>query len=253
MTAPSWCENDPADTEVDWQIDLFARQSVHDELAQLRTCGNPFDETSDRKLLMLTAMLRIPIETSPRRVVEPDALELKLLQTVRAYRQEGTSWPVEAQRLALVADRRLRDLGVVRQRYRDACAVLGLTMAEAVAEGPGEHRRWWWPPEVPSRPIWTRGPDDRPVGERPIVYLPSYDGEPDVLGLGEGWQPGELLIVSAGHVVDAWNRRAPARPQPETPPPAPIEAAGVDEPELQAYVDEGLRGLADFLRWDGQS
>jgi hypothetical protein len=251
-------ELDPAafhgdDPEVGRQVDLLADELIMAEIERLQPLfGTPISELPPReatqRLLHCTAVLRVPADWQGWRVVKPDVVEALLLRVVAQYRADGATWPAELQLVALRSDAWLRDLAAARAQWRDACGLLGLTLEEAVSDRYGS-RRWWWPFEVPAKPFCTTGGAlKRPTGALPVVWLPDYDGDPDPLGLGEGWEPGQAMVVSAPLVVEAWGWREP-KPRPPRPEPAPtIDAEMAEELEVPpGYVDEGLRGLEEFL------
>lgn len=233
-----------AEHDLQWRalFDSMAMGDVERVNALLWGPGNL--ELDRRKYLMLSAILDEDPERRGGPIVEPDILEFALLEIVGHYRQVGTQWPPELQLMALQADAWLRQVGEVRERWRLTCRLLGIELAEAM-DGPV--RRWWWPSEVPDVSTY-----DAHVRPRPLVYLPSWPGELDRYGIGEGWAPGELLIVSAPLVhaamyppvepVEPPLMHGPPEPEPAEPEPA------AEEPALRRYVDEGLKGLDDFLR-----
>lgn len=252
------------DAEVSLQVQLEADRALMGQLDELRASGalgGPMDDLDERALLqrvlLTSAVLRISPESQPRHVAAPGDLEVLLLRLVAGFRVGGEEWPTEVQLLALRADAWLRRLGATRERWAQAAALLGLDLADALDES--GRRRWWWPDEVPARPIHERG-GGRPPHARPVVYLPDHRGPLDVLGLGDGWEPGQALVVGAGLVVDAWGWRPPEpRPEPQersTAPQAPREAVeDDDEGEVAEVVPlhpqavPGLEHLGAFHDW----
>lgn len=245
------------DPGVGYAVDLLVDSTLLHQMEELQAAAvlDPLGDATAReraqRLLLLTAVLRVDVERQAHRIVEPGELEAQMLQLVAAFREEGDAWPEELQLVALRADAWLRRLGVVRARWQAACSLLGLDLADALDEAlDGDGRcRWWWPHEVPERPLYTAV--GRPYPARPVIYLPDYDGPRDVLGLGEGWVRGEALVVGVGFVRECWP--SPSRRPVEQRRPDPVITERVEGDEVvvevpQRYVDVGLEHLDEFLR-----